>query len=345
MITVNQLAKLVDGVVEGDGNAVITGMSPLSSAKSGDITFALSEKDFREALGTSASCVLTTMAAPSLPKTLLRIKDPKTAITILYNAMTEMAPPPKGGIHPTAIISEKASLGKNVSIGPNAVIDDGAVVGDGSAIGTNSVIGKGVKIGSGTKIHPNVTIYDGVKIGNKVIIHSGSVIGADGFGFIPKDGKNYKVPQMGIVVIEDEVEIGANSCIDRATFGETFIAKGTKIDNLVQIAHNVNIGKNTLIAAQTGIAGSATVGENTMMGGQVGIADHAKIGSNVKLAAKSGISGRVLDNAILFGYPARDAQETKKLNALLSLFVRHSSQIKKLIRETVGKHEIEESEE
>ena len=339
MITVSQLAKLVDGVVEGDGSAVITGFSPVSSAKSGDITFALSEKDFIAAMTTLASCVLTTMEAPKLPKTLLRIKDPKTAITILYNAMTEMAPPSKGSIHPTALVSDKAVLGKNVSVGPHAVVEDGAEIGDNSIVGANSVIGKGVRVGSGAKIHPNVTIYDGIKIGSKVIIHSGAVIGADGFGFIPKDGKNYKVPQMGIVVIEDEVEIGANACIDRATFGETVISGGSKIDNLVQIAHNVKIGRNGLIAAQTGIAGSAVVGENVMMGGQVGVADHAKIGKNVKFAAKSGISGRVPDDSILFGYPARNAQESRKLNALLTLFVKHSTRIKRIIRGEFGKME------
>ncbi|MDD4013547.1 MAG: UDP-3-O-(3-hydroxymyristoyl)glucosamine N-acyltransferase [Candidatus Omnitrophica bacterium] len=336
MITVDQLAKLVEGVVEGDGSAVITGMAPLSSAVKGDITFALSEKDFMAAVDTQASCVLTTMGAPALPKTLLRIKNPKTAVTILYNAMTEIAPPPEGGVHPSAVVSAKASIGKNVSIGPNVFIDDGSVIGDRSVIEANSVIGKGVKIGEGVRIAANVTIYKGVKIGSKVIIHAGTVIGADGFGFITKDGRNYKVPQMGAVIIEDEVEIGANSCIDRATFGDTFIAKGTKVDNLVQIAHNVNIGRNVLIAAQTGIAGSATIGENTMMGGQVGIADHAKVGSNVKLAAKTGVSGRVPDDVTLFGYPARDARETKKINGLLSLFARNASEIKRLIRGTMA---------
>lgn len=336
MISVNQLAKLVDGFVEGDGNAVITGMAPLSTAKAGDITFALSEKDFALALTTSASCVLTVMQAPAIPKTLLRIKDPKTAITILYNAMTEMIPPPKGSIHPSAVISDKAVLGKNVSVGPHAVIGDGSEVGDNSFVGANSVLGRLVKVGANTKINANVTLYDGTRVGNKVIIHSGTVIGADGFGFIPKDGKNYKVPQMGTVVIEDDVEIGANTCVDRATFGETVISAGTKIDNLVQIAHNVRIGKNGLIAAQTGIAGSAIIGENTMMGGQVGISDHAKVGRNVKLAAKSGVSGRTQDDVILYGYPAREGQEFKRINAMLSLFAKHSTKIKRLLRADIS---------
>lgn len=332
MITVNQLAKLVDGLVEGDGNAVITGLAPLSTAKAGDITFALSEKDFLAAMSTSASCVLTVMQAPPLPRTLLRINDPKTAITILYNAMIGMMPPAKGSMHHTAIISDKAVLGKNVSIGAHVVVGDHCEIGDNSSLGANTVLGKGVKIGTDTRIYPNATLYDGIKIGNKCLIHAGTVIGADGFGFIQKDGNSYKVPQMGTVVIEDEVEIGANTCVDRATFGETIIARGCKIDNLVQIAHNVRLGKNVLVAAQSGIAGSATVGDGTMMGGQVGISDHARIGANVKLAAKSGVSGRTGDDVILYGYPAREGQDFKRINALLSLFAKHSVRIKRLLR-------------
>lgn len=340
MITVNQLAKLVDGLVEGDGDAVITGMAPLSLAQKGDLTFALSEKDFLAAQTTTASCILTVMQAPPIPKTLLRIKDPKIAITILYDTMTSMLPPAKGGIHPSAIISDNAVLGKNVYVGENVVIGDGSEIGDDSYLGANTVIGKAVKIGSRTKLYPNVTIYDGIKIGNKVRIHASTVIGADGFGYIPKDGKIYKVPQMGIVVIEDNVEIGANTCIDRATFGETVISEGSKIDNLVQVAHNVKMGKNVIMAAQSGIAGSAVIGENTMMGGQVGIADHAKVGKNVIFAAKSGVSGRTDDNVILYGYPAREGREFKRINAMLSLFAKHADKLKKLLRDTPHDEEV-----
>jgi UDP-3-O-[3-hydroxymyristoyl] glucosamine N-acyltransferase len=332
MITVNEMAKLVEGIVEGDGNTSIKGIAPLAFAEEGDLTFALSEEELKKAEGTAASCVLTTMEAPRLSKTLLRIKDPKTSITIIYNAMLGLKPPRKGTIHSSAIISKSAKLGKNVSIGPGAVIGDNARIGDNSTIAANCVFGNDVSVGERTYIYPNVTIYDHTVIGNNVIIHSGAVIGSDGYGFIPKDGKIYKVPQMGRVIIEDDVEVGANTCIDRGTFENTVIGKGTKLDNFIQIAHNVKLGKNVLIAAQCGIAGSATVGDNTMMGGQVGVADHANIGKNVKIGAKAGISGTVRDDEILLRNPARSPLEVRKLDSILSLLVKNAKKVKAFIR-------------
>ncbi|MFQ5952069.1 MAG: UDP-3-O-(3-hydroxymyristoyl)glucosamine N-acyltransferase [Candidatus Omnitrophota bacterium] len=314
MITVNEVAKLVGGVVEGDGTLSVKGMAPVAFAKDGDLTFAFSEEEFKQVEASTASCVLTTMEAPSLSKTSLRIKDPKLAMTVIYNAMLELTPPAKSVIHPSAVIAESASLGENVSIGANCVI------------------GKNVKIGSGTVLYPNVTVYDNVVIGSKVIIHSGAVIGADGYGFIPKDGRIYKVPQMGSVIIEDDVEIGANTCVDRGTFTDTVIGKGSKLDNLVQIAHNVKLGKNVLVAGQSGIAGSSTVGDNTMMGGSVGISDHVNVGKNVKIGARTGVHGHVKDNEVIFGYPFRPAADAKKVFALMSLFLKHAKKIRKFIR-------------
>ncbi|MGB2630033.1 MAG: UDP-3-O-(3-hydroxymyristoyl)glucosamine N-acyltransferase [Candidatus Omnitrophota bacterium] len=314
MITVNEMAKMVNGVVEGDGNISIKGMAPIAFAREGDLTFALSEEDFKKIEGSQASCVLTTEEAPSLSKTSLRIKDPKLAMTVLYNAMAELKPPGKGIIHPSAVIADSAALEESVSVGANCVI------------------GKNVKIGTGTVLYPNVTVYDNVIIGSKVIIHSGAVIGADGYGFIPKDGKIYKVPQMGSVIIEDEVEIGANTCVDRGTFMDTVIGKGSKLDNLVQIAHNVKLGRNVLVAALSGIAGSATVGDNTMMGGNVGVADHVNIGKNAKIGGKTGVHGHVKENEVIFGYPFRPAADARKVFALMSLFLKHSKKIRKFIR-------------
>ena len=332
MITLKEIAKVVDGTIAGDEGLQVKGMAPYDFAKEGDITFAFDEAGLKQVKESEASCVLTTEEIENYPKTVLRVGDMKMAMTILYNTMLEVNPPEKGIIHLSAIIAENVSLGENVSIGPNVVIAENSQIGDNASIDANCVIGKNIKIGKKTHIYSNVTLYDNVVIGNNVGIHSGTVIGSDGFGYIPKGEKIYKVPQMGKVIIEDDAEIGANTCVDRGTFTDTVIGRGTKIDNLVQIAHNVKLGKNILIAAQVGIAGSTVVGENTMIGGQVGIADHATIGKNVKLAAKSGVSGRVKDNSILFGYPSRDSQETKKLYRLLSMLTKNKEKIKALLK-------------
>lgn len=332
MATINDIAKLIGGKVIGDGALQIKGMAPLELAEEGDITFALSEEDIKTSAKSKASCILTHADAENHPKTLLKVENMKLAMTVLYNAMLEMQPPKKGVIHPSAIIAKTAQLGRDVSIGPNTVIGEKTKVGDNTIISANCAVGNNVLIGNKAMLYPNVTIYDNNAIGNRVIIHSGSVIGADGFGYVPKDGKIYKVPQMGRVVIEDDVEIGANTCIDRGTFTTTVIGKGTKIDNLVQIAHNVRVAKNVIIAGQTGIAGSSTIGENTMMGGNVGIADHSNIGKNVKIGAKTGVTGHVKDDAVIFGYPHRSAEDAKKLHGLLSLLLKNMKKFRKMLR-------------
>ncbi|MFC1643734.1 UDP-3-O-(3-hydroxymyristoyl)glucosamine N-acyltransferase [Candidatus Omnitrophota bacterium] len=332
MVTVDEIARLVGGTVVGDGKTEIKGMAPTAIAAEGDMTFALDEEGLRQAEKSAASCVLTTDDVQNYSKAILRVGEIKLAMTVLYNAMLEMTPPKMGVIHTSAIIAESASLGKNVSVGPGAVIGESTQVGDDAFIGANCVIGKNVSLGQRACLYPNVTVYDYTGIGNKVIIHSGAVIGSDGFGYVPKDGKVYKVPQMGNVIIEDDVEIGANACIDRGTFANTVIGKGTKIDNQVQIAHNIKIGKNVLIAAQTGIAGSTTVGDNTMMGGQVGVADHVNIGKNVKIGAKTGVHGHVKDDRIIFGYPFREAADARKLHAILSLVLKNSRKFRTLLR-------------
>ncbi|MFC1479913.1 UDP-3-O-(3-hydroxymyristoyl)glucosamine N-acyltransferase [Candidatus Omnitrophota bacterium] len=332
MVTVDEIARLVGGTVVGDGKTQIKGMAPIAIAAEGDMTFALDEEGLRQAGKSAASCVLATDEVQNHSKTILRVGDIKLAMTVLYNAMLEMAPPKKGVIHPSAIIAESAALGNNVSVGPGAVIGENTQIGDDASIGANCVIGKKVSMGQRTCLYPNVTVYDYTVIGNKVIIHSGAVIGSDGFGYVPKDGKVYKVPQMGNVLIEDDVEIGANACIDRGTFAKTVIGRGTKIDNQVQIAHNIRIGNNVLIAAQTGIAGSATVGDNTMMGGQVGVADHVNIGKDVKIGAKTGVHGHIKDNRVIFGYPFREAVDARKVHALLSLLLKNARKFRTLLR-------------
>ncbi|RKY41729.1 MAG: UDP-3-O-(3-hydroxymyristoyl)glucosamine N-acyltransferase [Candidatus Makaraimicrobium thalassicum] len=332
MITVNEIAKLVDGTVGGDGGIHIKGMASSRFAEEGDITFALDGEELERAGKSRASCVLTMVDMENYPKTTLRVGDMKLAITMLYNAMLEMKPPGKGVIHPAAVIAKSAGLGRDVSIGPNAVIGEAARIGDNTTVSANCVIGKNVTIGQRSCLYPNVTVYDCSVIGDRVIIHSGSVIGADGFGYVPREGKIYKVPQMGNVVIEDDVEIGANSCVDRGTFTSTVIGRGVKLDNQVQIAHNVKLGRNVIIAGQSAVAGSSTVGDNTMLGGQVGITDHVSIGSNVKAGAKTGITGNVKDDKVIFGYPAREVADARKLFALLSLLLKNARKFRALLR-------------
>lgn len=332
MISVKDISGIVGGKVIGDGKVMVKGIAMASIAGEGDLTFAMDEAGLKDAAESRAACVLTTAETGDFPKTILQVRDMKLAMTVIYNALLETRPPEEGKIHPSAVVYDSVSIGRSVSIGPNAVIGEASGIGDNSSVGAGCVIGKNVLIGHGTRLYPNVTIYDNTVIGNGVGIHAGAVIGADGFGYMPKDGKIYKVPQMGNVVIEDNVEIGANTCVDRGTFSTTVIGAGTKIDNNVQIAHNVRLGRNVIIAAQTGIAGSTVVGENTMIGGMVGIADHVTIGRNVKIGAKTGVTGNLRDNEVVFGYPHRAAAEARKLHGLLSVLMKYSGRLRKFLR-------------
>ena len=330
--SVDEVSQFLGGKVIGDGKLRIKGMESREYASEGDITFVLTEENLAGISNCRASCLITTIEKEKYPKTVILVGDIKKALTIMYNAMLEVMPPARGAVHPLAVVASSARLGKDVTVGPHAVIEDRAVIGDNTVIDANCFIGSDVVMGRSCRVSPNVTVYGRTKMGDKVIVHSGTVIGADGFGYVPKGDKIYKVPQMGKVIIGDNVEIGANSCIDRGTFVSTEIGSGTKIDNLVQIAHNVKLGKNVLIAAQTGIAGSAVVGDNVMMGGQVGVSDHAIIGENVKLAAKSGISGRVQPGKILFGYPSREAAETKHMYGLMTTLLKYRREFKKFLK-------------
>jgi len=328
MITVNEIAKIVGGTVQGDGDINISGMVSAAFAKEGDLTFAADQVGMEVAGKSRASCVITSLEATDYPKTLLKVGDIKLSLTILYNAMQKIKQPGAGTIHPTAVIDDSATLGSGVSVGPHTVIGKKTIIADRVAIGANCTIGDNVSIGQDSRLFSNITVYEYTVIGSNVAIHAGVVIGADGFGYVPKDGQIFKVPQLGNVIIEDDVEIGANACIDKGTFTSTVVGKGSKIDNLVQLGHNVKLGRNVLLAGQTGIGGSSTVGDNTMMGGQAGISDHIRIGKNAKIGAKSGVSGHVKDGSVLFGYPARDAREYYKHLAFVSWLYKNAGKIK-----------------
>jgi len=319
--TLKEIAKFLNGELIGDGEVAINQIKSLEDAGSGDLSILVSSK-YEEALAKSgASGFLVPKDIKNThDRNVIKVDYPSIALSRAIGLiMPEAIPHPKG-VHKTAVISESASIGKNVAVGPYAVISDNARLGDDTIIYPYCYIGKGVSIGDHCIFYPNVVIREKVIVGNRVIIHPGTVVGGDGFGYdTQRDGTHFKIPQLGTVVVEDDVEIGACVTIDRARFDKTVIGKGSKIDNLCQIAHNVVIGPYCLIAAQTGIAGSTTLGRNVVFGGQVGVADHLKIGDFVMAGAKTGISKSFPAKSILFGYPARQVDKARDMIASLGL--------------------------
>lgn len=303
--TARQIAQLVQGRVEGDDNATVNTFAKIEEGVEGAISFLANEKYTHYIYNTKSSIVLVDdqlKIEKPVNTTLIRVANARDCVAHLLQ-MYEAAKPKKQGIDSLAFISPKAKIGNNCYIGAFAYIADGAVVGNGCQIYPHAVIGDNVKVGDNCIIYPNTTIYHDCKVGSNVILHAGCVIGADGFGFAPNGDHYDKIPQIGNVLIEDDVEIGANTCIDRSTMGSTVIRKGVKLDNLVQIAHNVEVGDNTVMSAQVGIAGSTKVGQWCMFGGQVGISGHITIGNKVFLGAQSGVPSSLKDNQTLIGTP------------------------------------------
>jgi len=292
-------------------------VASLSEAGPNDITFFADPRYAAQLRQTHAGAVFVPLDfADSIQPAQIRVSNPSKAFE---NVVLKLAPAPvqfASGVHPTAVVDPTVKLGRGVSIQPHAVVEPNATIGDKSIIGAGSYVGHECVIGTSCVIYPNVTIRERTRIGSRVVVHSGAIIGADGFGFESVDGRYQKIPQIGIVQIDDDVEIGANTTIDRARFGRTWIQDGVKIDNLVQIAHNVIIGKNSIIAAQTGISGSTRVGDNVKMAGQVGVIGHLTIGDNTIIAAQSGIS-KDLPGGAWFGSPAVPLPEAKRQIALI----------------------------
>ena len=328
---IKKLALMVEGTTEGDEELDITGLSGIEGAKSGDLTFALDEDRLTSAENSGASCVLTSSSIRKSSKPLIRVKNPKLSFLMIYNVLRK-SDTREVFTHATAAVSKSARLGKNVWIGSGAAIEDGVSIGDHVIIESNSVIKKNCEIGSFSHIYPNVTLYENTKLKNNVTIHSGAVIGSDGFGYVKEGGKIYKFPQLGRVIIEEDVEIGANTTIDRGSLSDTVIGAGSKIDNLCQIAHNVKIGKNAIIAGMCGISGSSTIGNNVTMGGQAGIADNITIGENVQIGAKSAVISDVENNSVVWGIPARPIARTKRQMAVLSWLTKNFKPLSKLIK-------------
>jgi len=305
-----QISEILQGTIEGEPTTMVSSLSKIEEGKPGSLSFLANPKYAEYIYSTEASIVIVNQdfkADQRLSRslTLIRVKDAYSAfgkLLSIYNQINNN----HSGISKSAQISKSAKIGKDVYIGAQAIIEEDVVIHDGAKIFPSTYIGNKVEVGKKSVIYAGAKIYSETLVGNEVVIHSGSIIGADGFGFAPNSENNYqKVPQIGNVIIEDHVEIGANTCIDRATLGSTIIRKGVKLDNLIQIAHNVEIGENTVIAAQSGIAGSTKIGKNCMIGGQVGIVGHLEIADEVKIAAQSGIGHSIKEKgAIVQGSPA-----------------------------------------
>jgi UDP-3-O-[3-hydroxymyristoyl] glucosamine N-acyltransferase len=312
--TASQIAGFINGKIIGDQNAVITGVSPIESGEPGHLSF-VSQERFAQYLEESKCSVLIVSEDLVQNKvssaTLITVENAYLSFQILMNLYQQMQSR-KSGIESGSFFHPSSEVGENVYVGAFSYVSEKAKIGDGSQIYPQVYIGKNVKIGKNCTIYSGARIYDYCELGDNCIVHSNTVIGSDGFGFQPTKDGFQKIPQLGNVILENDVEIGSNSSIDRGTIGSTVIGQGTKIDNLIQIAHNVKIGKHNVIAAQTGIAGSTVIGDWNQIGGQVGVVGHIKIGNQVKIQAQSGVNSSVKDGEILYGSPAISAGDYRR---------------------------------
>ena len=307
MITAGELSKRLALTLEGNPSVAVSGVASPERAHDSHLIFVEAAKQLPRAARSLARCVIVPAGAALEGKTLLRAANPKLAFA---RAAALLVPAPRVaaiGVHPTAVLAPGVRLGEDVSVGPYAVIDEGVEIGAGSQVGPFCCVGYGARVGPGCVLYPHVVLYPGVKLGQSVILHAGVIIGGDGFGYVTGDGRHWKFPQIGHAEIGDQVEIGCNSCVDRAALEETVVGLGTKIDNLVQVGHNVQIGEGTLIAAQAGLAGSSVVGRQAVIGGQVGIADHVRIEDGAIIGAQAGIptGKRIAAGEPVWGTPAR----------------------------------------
>ena len=321
-VPIGEIVDFVEGNYAGPRELEIAGVAPLSTAQNGQLSFLANPKYAPQLAETAAAAILVARAVEGDDQRFIRVDDPYFSLARVVARWFAARPMPTG-VSPQAAVAQSAKLGNNVGIGAFTSIGDDVVIGDDTVVFPNVTIEPGTTIGSNCIIYPQVSIYHGTKIGDRCIIHSGVVIGSDGYGFAPHGGRHHKIPQVGIVRIENDVEIGAGTTIDRAALGETVIGEGTKIDNLVQIAHNVQVGKHCLLVSQVGIAGSTELGDYVVVAGQSGFAGHLKIGSGVQVAAKSAVLDDVPANSKVMGIPA----------VPFSQFARREAIIKRMIQE------------
>jgi len=330
-VSLQELARMVGGVVVGDGTTQISGVASLEDACSGCIALLSSKKYLRLAKESKASAlVVPTGLQLDLPVARLETPVPDLAFSTIVEFFQPSEFAPEIGLHPTAVVADDAQVAADASIGACCVVGKGATIGGGTVLHPLVYVGPKARIGARCVIYPQVVIRERVVVGDNVILHPGVVLGADGFGFATVDGLHHKIPQKGTVVIEDDVEIGANSTVDRARFGETRIGAGTKIDNLVHIAHNVRVGKRCLIVAGSMIAGSSEIGEGCIVAGQAGITDHTKVGPRVVVSARSGVTKDIPSDQVVGGFPARPLDEEKRIIAARSRLPEILSRIRSL---------------
>ena len=343
IFTASQIALLINGKIEGDANVPVSSFGKIEEAKNGQLSFFANPKYEEYLYSTDASVIIINDAfelKQPVKTTLIRVPDAYTAFATLLSKYQEMAQQQLNGIQQPVYISKSAAYGKNVFIGAFTYFGDNVVVGDNTKIYPNVFLGNNVKVGNNSILHPGVKIYNDCVIGNNVTIHAGTVIGSDGFGFAPQsDGNFKKVPQIGNVIIEDNVEIGANTTIDRATMGSTIIKSGAKLDNLIQIAHNVEVGNSTVIAAQTGISGSTKIGNGVMIGGQAGLAGHLQVGDGSKINAQAGLGKSLKAGSSVTGSPAYDYNKAIRSQATarnLPEMEKRIQELETLIKQLLG---------
>ena len=328
-MNVREIANLVRGELHGDGDIEITSVGSISSAGPGQIGF-VERAD--SPLTTEASCVIVPTGLESAgARCVIKVPNPKLAFALAAAVLH----PPKtrpSRVHPSAVISDSAKVGANVFVGAFCYIGEGSTIGDGSQLRAGANVGDNVTIGANCVLHPNVFVEDGCSIGDNVTLHAGVIIGADGFGYVRDETGHYnKFPQLGTVVVGDDVEIGANTCVDRGALGETRIGEGTKIDNLVQVGHNVQIGKRCVIAAQTGISGSTVIEDDCVIGGQVGFGDHAHVQSGAVIGSQAGVlPGKIVRPGVWWGTPIQPLDEYKRQNAHVKSIERLKAEVKQL---------------
>ena len=312
--TLGELAKALQADLEGDPGHVVTGVAPLDTAGPEQISFLIDPRYRAAARGSRAGAFLAPPGVADLPGPILRCAAPQRALIDLLRLFHPAVPPPPG-VHPTAVVAPDARIDPSASVGPLSVVEAGAVLGARVHLQALVYVGRAVEIGEASMLYPHVTLREGVRLGRRVVVHPGAVLGGDGFGFAFDGAVHQKIPQLGGVLVEDDVEIGANTTIDRATFGDTIVRRGTKIDNLVQVGHNVEVGEHSLLVAQVGISGSSRLGRGVVLAGQVGVADHVTLGDGVMAAAQAGIPSDVPAGAKVLGTPARPVMQAKRIMA------------------------------
>ena len=331
-LPVAELAAHVGGRVCGDPAVKISRIASLETAGPGEIAYVEDEKLFATASASHASCVIAPPNSKLKSASVIEVKNPKLAFALISNLL-HPAVSREPSIHPTAVIATDADIALTVFIGPYVCIGEGVRVGSGTRIEAGVVVGQNVTIGRDCVLHPNVVIYDGVAIGDRVVLHAAACLGADGFGYVRDDMGYHKFPQIGTVIIEDDVEIGAHTCVDRAALGRTRIGSGTKLDNLVHVGHNCDIGSRVVIAAQTGISGSVTIEDDCVIGGQVGFGDHIRVQSGAVIGSKAGVlPGKIVRPGVWWGIPIQPLEDFKRLNAHINRLPQLKEELRQLAR-------------